>query len=93
MLRDITIGQYVDGNSVIHRMDARVKIILSMVYIALLFVVHSLAAYAFISVFTVSLIFISKVPVKYVLRGLKPMLYILIFTAVMNIFMVGAGVL
>ena len=89
MFRDITIGQYVDGDSIIHRLDARVKILLSMVYIILLFVVDSLTAYVLIAAFTAALIFISKIPVRYVLRGLKPILYILIFTAAINLFMTG----
>lgn len=89
MFKDITIGQYVDGNSAIHKMDARVKILLSMLYIILLFVIHSLKAYAVFGVFTAILVGMSKVPPKYVIKGFKPMLYILIFTAVINLFMTG----
>lgn len=89
MFKDITIGQYVDGDSAIHKMDARVKILLSMLYIVFLFVIHSLKAYALFGIFTAILVAISKVPVKYIIRGLKPMLYILIFTAVINLFMTG----
>ena len=91
MFKDITIGQYVDGNSVIHRMDARVKIFLSIFYVVLLFVINSLELYGIFAVFTVLLVVISRVPVKYVLRGLKPMLYILIFTTVINLFMTQEG--
>lgn len=89
MFKDITIGQYVDGNSAIHRMDARVKIIMSILYIVFLFVIHSLKVYALFAVFTAILVVISKVPVRYIIKGLKPMLYILIFTAVINLFMTG----
>ena len=89
MFKDITIGQYVDGNSAIHKMDARVKILLSMVYIVILFVIHSIKAYAVFGVFTAVLVLISKVPVKYIIKGLRPMLYILIFTAIINLFMTG----
>ena len=89
MFKDITIGQYVDGNSVIHRMDARVKILLSILYIVLLFVINSAYGYAVFGVFTALLVIISKVPVKYVIKGLKPMLYILIFTALINLFVTG----
>lgn len=87
MFKDITIGQYVDGNSFLHRMDARVKLLLAFVYIILLFVTVTPAAYLMFGIFTVFIILLSKVPVKYILRGLKPMLYILIFTAVLNLFM------
>ena len=89
MFKDITIGQYVDGDSPIHKMDARVKILLSILYIILLFVVSSPKAYAVFAIFTVLFVIISRVPVKYVLKGLRPMLYILIFTAVINLFATG----
>lgn len=87
MFKDITIGQYVDGDSFLHKMDARVKLVLVFVYIILLFVTATPAAYLLFGVFTVFIILLSKVPVKYILRGLKPMMYILIFTALLNLFM------
>lgn len=87
MFKDITIGQYVPGESFIHRMDPRVKILLSLLYIVVLFAVSSPVAYGLFTVFTVFLVAVSRVPVKYIFKGLKPMLYILIFTAVLNVFM------
>ena len=89
MFKDITIGQYVDGNSAIHKMDARVKILLSMAYVIILFVINSMGAYAVYALFTAFIIYLSKVPLKYIIRGLKPMLYILIFTVLINLFMTG----
>lgn len=91
MFRDITIGQYIDGNSFIHKMDARVKILLSLFYIILLFLISSPIAYGIVFVFTIFLVWLSEIPVKYILRGLKPMLYILIFTAIINLFMTRGG--
>lgn len=87
MFKDITIGQYIEGNSFIHKMDARVKILLTLFYIVILFMITSPLAYAIFTVFTLLLVLLSKVPAKFVLRGLKPMLYILIFTALINLFM------
>ena len=87
MFKDITIGQYVEGDSFIHKMDPRVKILLSLLYIVVLFVASSVSAYLLLTLFTVFLVLLSKVPVGYILKGLKPMLYILIFTAVLNLFM------
>lgn len=87
MFKDITIGQYVEGNSFIHKMDARVKILLTLLYIIILFIISSPASYAAFTAFTVFLVCLSKVPWKFILRGLKPMLYILIFTALINLFM------
>jgi len=89
MFKDITIGQYVDGDSPIHKLDARVKILLSMVYIVVLFCVRSFTAYAVFVTFTAVVIFISKIPLRYIIRGLKPIMYILIFTAIINLFMSG----
>ena len=89
MFKDITIGQYVDGNSPIHKMDARIKILLSMLYIVLLFLINSPNAYLLFGIFTAAVVLISKVPARYVIKGLKPILYILIFTAIINIFVTG----
>ena len=87
MFKDITIGQYVEGDSFIHKMDPRVKILLSLLYIVILFVVSSPIAYILFTSFTVFIVMLSSLPVKYILKGLKPMLYILIFTAALNLFM------
>lgn len=87
MFKDITIGQYVEGNSFIHKMDARVKILLILFYIIVLFVISSPAAYFLFAAFTFFFVILSRVPVKFILRGLKPMLFILLFTAVINLFM------
>lgn len=91
MFRDITIGQYIDGTSFLHKMDARVKILLSLFYIVMLFLISSPIAYGIVFLFTVFLIWISKVPLVYILRGIKPMIYILVFTAVINLFMTSGG--
>ena len=87
MFKDITIGQYIEGDSFIHKMDARMKILLGMFYIIILFIISTPAAYAAFTLFTALLIIVSKMPFKYIVRGLKPMLYILVFTAVINLFM------
>ncbi len=91
MFKDITIGQYIEGNSFIHKMDARVKILLSLVYIVILFLIKTPLAYALVFLFTAFLVWISRLPVKYIIRGLKPMLYILIFTSLINLFMTQGG--
>lgn len=91
MFKDITIGQYIEGNSFIHKLDARIKILLSLVYIIILFLISSPTAYVLVFVFTAFLVWLSKLPVKYIIRGLKPMLYILIFTSILNLFMTQGG--
>ena len=91
MFKDITIGQYIEGNSFIHKMDARIKILLSLVYIVVLFLISSPLSYILVFAFTAFLVWLSKLPVKYIIRGLKPMLYILIFTSLINLFMTQGG--
>lgn len=87
MFKDVIIGQYVEGNSFIHRMDPKVKIIISLLYMVLLFVIDTVAAYGIVSIFTLIVLLSCGVPLKLVLKGIKPMVFILVFTAVMNLFM------
>lgn len=87
MIKDITIGQYIAGDSPIHKMDARVKILAAMLFIVLLFVIRSAATYVIMTLFVLFMVKLSGVPVKFILRGLKPMLFILAFTVVINVLM------
>ncbi|NMA35031.1 MAG: energy-coupling factor transporter transmembrane protein EcfT, partial [Clostridiaceae bacterium] len=86
MNTNITIGQYIPGDSVIHKADPRTKIILSIVFMAVIFLVNSFWTFTAMAMFVLLTVIISGVPVKYTLRGLKPILFIIIFTAVINIF-------
>ncbi len=87
MIRDITIGQYIDADSPLHKMDARAKIIGVILFIILLFSVESAIGYAVITAFLVLTVKSSSIGLKFILRGLKPILYILIFTVIINILM------
>lgn len=87
MIRDITIGQYYPANSVIHQLDARVKIIVTFLFIVSLFVVNTLMGYVLVTVLLGAVIKISQVPLKFMLRGLKSIMIIIIFTAVINLFL------
>lgn len=87
MFKDILIGQYIPGTSPLHRMDPRMKIIFALLYIIVLFLFSSPLSYAVITVYTVSLVLISAVPFKLILKGVRPMLWIFVFTAVLNLFM------
>ena len=86
MLRDITLGQFFPGSSVLHKTDPRVKILLAIAYIVAVFLVKSPSGYIFLSAFTITLVLISGVKAKVVLKGIKPLIFIVIFTAVINIF-------
>lgn len=86
MLRDITIGQYYPAESRVHELDPRVKIAAVFIYLISLFVFSSFIGYVVVTVFLVAAIIKSKVPFSYILKGLKPILFLLLFTAVFNIF-------
>jgi len=86
MMKDITLGQYFSGNSVLHRADPRAKLLFSILYIFLLFFAKSAAAFGFVLLFTVMLILVSRVPLRTVLRSIKPLLLIILLTCLLNIF-------
>ena len=91
MLKDITLGQFFPGHSAIHRMDPRTKLILTIVYIVALFVAQNWISYLVMMVFLVFCIWLSKIPPKSILRGMKPLVMILVFTGVLNLFFTKEG--
>lgn len=88
MIRDITLGQYYPGDSLIHRLDPRTKILATLAYIVGLFMVDSFIGMLFAVAVIMALVKISKVPLKFIMRGLKPILFILSFTFIINMFMI-----
>ena len=86
MLKDITLGQFFPGNSPIHRLDPRTKLVMLLVYIVALFVAVSWISYAVMLAFLIAEVAISRIPPKNIIRGMKPLVVILIFTGVLNIF-------
>ena len=89
MLKDITIGQYFPGHSVLHRLDPRIKMVLTIAYIVLLFLVKNSVGFAVSIAFLVVCYMVAKIPVKLILRSLKPIVPILIFTGVLNLLFVS----
>ncbi len=87
MIRDITLGQYYPGNSWIHRLDARIKIIWTFAFIISLFLIRDFWGYIAVIITLVSIIGVSRVPLKFIFKGLKPIFLIIIFTFVINMFM------
>ena len=86
MLKDITLGQYFPGNSFFHKLDPRTKIIAAVLYIAVIFMCKSVWSFVLSTVFTIAIILISRIPIKMILKSLKPLVFIIIFTAAINIF-------
>ena len=92
MLKDITLGQYFPGNSVVHRLDPRTKLVMLVVYIVTLFMATNVVSYALVAGFLFVAIKISTIPMKAIVRGMKPLVLILVFTGILNLFFtVGEG--
>ena len=91
MLKDITLGQYFPGNSFIHRLDPRTKLIVLVVYIVALFLAVNWVSYALMTAFLLLCIKVSTIPAKSFIRGMKPLMMILIFTGVLNLFFTTEG--
>ncbi|MBU3091393.1 energy-coupling factor transporter transmembrane protein EcfT [Clostridium sp. CM028] len=87
MIKDITIGQYIPGESFVHKLDPRFKILISLLFIVDLFLVNNFIGYLFIIIFLLATIIIANLSFKYIYNGLKPILVLLLITAVLNIFM------
>ena len=86
MLKDITLGQFFPGNSVIHRLDPRTKLIMLVVYIVALFSAACWISYGVCFAFLAVCIAISTIPLKSILKGMKPLIMILVFTGLLNLF-------
>ena len=86
MLGDITLGQYFPGDSLTHRVDPRIKLIVVILYIAELFMVETFAGYALLTVALVSVILNAKIPFKTLFRSVRPLIVIIAFTSILNLF-------
>lgn len=91
MFKNMTLGQYFPGNSVLHRLDPRTKLMATIAYIVLIFLIKSLWGYAGALAFLGIAIALSGVQFTYVVRGLKPLLFIILFTMVINVFFSSGG--
>ena len=86
MISDITLGQYFPGDSALHRLDPRTKIILTVLFIVSVFLANSPVGFFLVLAATVALIAISRISFKVILKGIKPIVFVLIFTALINVF-------
>lgn len=93
MIRDITLGQYYPANSVLHRLDPRVKFVGTLLFIISVFVFNTFPGYGVATIFLVAMIGISKVPVKFMFKGLKAIFIILLITVIFNMILTPGEVL
>ena len=93
MIRDITIGQYYPADSIVHKLDPRVKLFTTLIYIIALFSFKGILSFAIIGVFLFAAVKLSKVPFKFIVKGLKAIVMILLITAVFNLFLTPGDVI
>jgi energy-coupling factor transport system permease protein len=86
MISDITIGQYFPGNSFVHKLDARMKVVLILALVVSIFICKNIVSLAVVVVATVLLVLLSKIPVKTILKSIKPLAIIIMITALLNLF-------
>lgn len=91
MIKNITIGQYIPGDTYIHKLDPRIKIVCSILFMVILFLVKDLWVFGIVGVCLGIIIAISRIKPMYIYKGLKPVFILLILTAVLNIFMTKGG--
>ena len=91
MIRDITLGQYYPAKSILHRLDPRVKLVSTLLYLISLFLFRSMAGYLAATLFLIGVIRASKVPFGYIVKGLKPVVMLLMITVVFNLFLKKEG--
>lgn len=93
MLKDITLGQYFPGETAVHKMDPRTKILAMIAYIVITFCVKSFAGYIALGIFIVICVAVSKIPPMYVVKGLKPILVFIVITGLFNLFLTSGEVI
>ena len=86
MLKDVTLGQYFPGDTIVHRLDPRTKLILVIVYIVALFCAKSYVSYAVVAAFLILCMFLSRIRLRVIVKGLKPLLLIIVLTGLLNMF-------
>lgn len=86
MLKDITLGQYFPGDTIVHRLDPRTKLVLTIVYIAALFTANTAVGYVLVLGALIAVAALGHIPAKALLKGLKPLVFIIVFTGILNLF-------
>lgn len=90
-MNKLILGRYIPGDSVLHRMDPRAKLLASFYYIGIIFLARTWQAYALLLIFTVALIGISRIKLDFFIKGVKPLLWLILFTVLLQIFFTRGG--
>lgn len=91
MFEKLLIGRYIQGDSVIHRMDPRTKLIASLIFIIIVFLANNVWGYLLLTLFTFFIVYLSGIPISFFLRGIRPMLFIILFTVIFQILFTFGG--
>lgn len=91
MLEKLIFGRYIPGDSIIHRLDPRAKLLASFYFIGIIFLCNNFQSYAFMLVFTLGMILLSKVSIKFFIRGVKPLIWLILFTVVLQVLFTKGG--
>jgi energy-coupling factor transport system permease protein len=91
MMNNMIIGKYVPGTSLLHRMDPRAKLLMIFFYVFIVFLANNVTTYIILTVFTLSLLPLSRIPLSFIMRGLKPILWVILFTFVLHLLMTKEG--
>src|SRR5699024_12091281 len=91
MGNSMIIGQYVPGNSLIHRLDPRTKMIIIFFYVIFVFFANNAMSYGLLTLFVVTTIVITFIPVRFILKGLTPILFLILFTFLLHLFLTKQG--
>jgi len=90
-MNNIIIGKYVPGSSLIHRMDPRAKLILIFAFVFIVFIANNFLTYALLGVFTLFVVLMTKLPLRFLIRGLRPVLWIILFTFILHLIVTKEG--
>jgi energy-coupling factor transport system permease protein len=91
MMDSIIIGKYVPGYSLIHRMDPRSKLVMIFVFVFIVFLANNFLTYMVLGLFTLVIVLLTKLPIRFLLRGLRPVLWIILFTFILHLFVTKEG--
>lgn len=90
-MNNLIIGRYVPGTSIVHRMDPRAKLLLVFIFVMIVFLANNVFGYAVLGAFTLSVVLLTRIPLLFILKGLKPIIWIIIFTMFFHVFLTKEG--
>ena len=91
MMNSMIIGKYVPGDSPVHRMDPRAKLLMIFAFVFIVFLANNIFTYILLGLYTLTIVFMTKLPIQFLIRGLKPVLWVILFTFLLHLFVTKEG--